>query len=105
MKSIDDFPIKWICLAANSLDARGIIDMSDGRDIRSPHIQLIYSPKCLFFGGHFAAMAFGNIGHQHHVGTVLVQLEPLGDSLSEDAGRERPKALAILDLEVHDRLH
>src|SRR2546425_6639604 len=105
MKGVDDRPIERINFATNSLDARGIIDMSDSRDIRSLYIQFSYSPKFLFVGGHFAAMALGNIGHQHHVGTVLVQFEPLGDLLSEDAGRERPKAFAILDLEIHDRLH
>ena len=50
-------------------------------------------------------MALGHIGYQHHVGTVLVQIEPFSDLFSEDAGRERPKAFTILDLEVHDRLH
>ena len=50
-------------------------------------------------------MALGNIGDQHHVGTVLVQIEPFSYLLSEDAGRERPKAFAMLDLEIHDRLH
>src|SRR5438128_12441217 len=98
MKGVDDLPIDRINFATNSLNARGIIDMSDGRDIRSLHIQFIYSPKFLFVGGDSAAIALGNVGHQHHVGTVLVKIEPIGDLLSEDAGRERPKAFAILDL-------
>src|SRR5205807_4661610 len=85
MKGVDDLPIDRIEFAANSLDARRIIDMSDGLDIRSLHIQFIYSPKFLFIGGHFAAMALGNIGDQHHVGTVLVQIEPFSYLLSEDA--------------------
>src|SRR5262245_22651006 len=42
---------------------------------------------------------------QEHVRTVVIELKPVGDMLTQNARRERAKTFAILDLQIHHRLH
>ena len=49
---------------------------------------------------HGAAPVLAHIGDDQHVGAVGIELEPVGDVLAQHRRRERPKALAILDLQI-----
>jgi len=40
-----------------------------------------------------------------HVRAVVVCVEPVGDGVGGNRRREGPEALAVLNLQIHDRLH
>ncbi len=46
-----------------------------------------------------------HVGDEQHVGRRAVELEVVADALLEHRRREGAEALAVLDLEVHHRLH
>src|SRR5262249_21637146 len=43
--------------------------------------------------------------HEQHIWAVHVHFEIVGDALPQNRRCERPERFAILDLQVHDRLH
>src|SRR4029079_17955355 len=104
-KGFNDFPVEWVCLMPHGLYSRGIVDVRDCRNRRTLDVEFINSPQGLFFRSHFSTLLLSNVGHQQHVGTVGIQVEPLANSLSQDARRKWTKAFAVLDLQIHRRLH
>tara|TARA_B100000315_G_scaffold241890_1_gene263214 strand:+ start:5488 stop:5829 length:342 start_codon:yes stop_codon:yes gene_type:complete len=76
-----------------------------GGDLRTRDVQLLDAPEVLLVGAHRAPPVGRDARDEQHVGRVDAQLEPVGHVLAQNARCERPEALAILDLEVHHRLH
>ena len=92
----------------NRLEPRRVVDVGDGGD-RGPHlvdpraqvgtalvVVRVVDPQ---FGSH--------VGDEQHVRRLDAGLdvEVLARLVVEHLGRERSERLAVLDLEVHDRLH
>jgi len=90
---------------AHRLDARRIVDVGDGGDVRTRPVHPFDERQAFFIPLLGDAPLFDHVRHQQHVRRRTVEVEVLTDPLFQHARRERPEALAVLDLQVHDRLH
>ena len=102
----EELVVETVALRVDRLDARGIVDVGDRRQLRPHHRQLLDAAD---LAGVRRGQALPCVHRRddQHVGAVLAgpHVDVLVDVLPEDRGRERPEALAKLDLEVHHRLH
>src|SRR6185369_5102404 len=91
--------------AVNGLDTRGIVHMRDGWDGRTRHVELLDAKQSVLGRRHFTPMVLGYVGHEKHIGTVGVEVEPAGHVLTEYGRRKGPEGLAVLHLQVQQGLH
>ena len=77
--------VERVDLAMDGLEAAGTVDVADGREL--------------------GAFFFPDLEDFHHVGNVVVLLEPFADRFPQDGGSEGPKGFAPFDLGVQDVLH
>lgn len=77
--------VEWIDLAVDGLEPAGAVDVADSRELR--------------------AFLFADLEDFHHVGDVVVLLEPVGDAFAQNGRRERAEAFASFDLGVQDIFH
>ena len=87
----------------DGLNPRRVVDMGDGRDARSRKVELVNPEQLLLVG--LGAQLLAHLGDQRHVWTLAIEVEVVGGALGQHRRGERPERLAILDLEVHHRLH
>src|SRR5215469_14980311 len=89
----------------DGLYSRGIVDVSNGRDLRTGHVEFFNAKQLLFFHSHRAPSVLSDIGDDQHIGTVAIKLEPIRGVLTQHRRREGPKALAVFDLKIEILLH
>ena len=89
----------------NGLHPRRIIHVRNRRKLRTFELELLDTEQLLLLVSQGNPQLLAHGRDDQHVGARRVLLEIVGDALPEDRRRERPERLAILDLEVHDRLH
>src|SRR5262249_12209237 len=97
--------VERVGLTMHGLNSRRVVDVRDGRNPRSRHVELLDPEQTLLLGRHRDAVLFRDRRDQEHIRRISVKVEPLRDVLAQDARCERPETLSILDLEVHHRLH
>jgi hypothetical protein len=78
--------------------------MGDGRDVGADLVDALADGGWCASSSPDAAPAL-HLGHQQHVGRFAVQLEIVAHVLPHQARGEGPEGLAVLDLQVHHRLH
>ena len=94
-----------IGLGMDGLDARRIVDVGHGGIFGARHIELFDAEQRLFRGGHRPLAALHDIGHEQHVRTVVVEIEPFGGVAAQHRGCKWPERFPVLDLEIERRLH
>ena len=97
--------IQFMVFPVDGLNAGRIVDVGDGWDLRTRHVQLLDAEQSFLLAGHGNPLAFGHRSHQEHVRTFPVDLKILRHFLRQDCRRERAERLPEFDLQVHDRLH
>ena len=64
------------------LDARRVVDMGHRGDLRTRHVELFDAEEALLLFRHCDTARRLHSGDEQHVGTVLVDLEPVRHVLS-----------------------
>ena len=105
LKSTEQFVKQWIGIAVHGLDAGRVINMCHRRDFRTRNVELVDSEQGLFLRSHMAMLGFSDVGNNQHVRAVRRKFEPFRDVFTQYRRRERPKALAIFDLQIEVLLH
>ena len=104
-KRFEQVVVAGVRLRVDRLNPGRIIDVRHCRDVRARHVEQIDPPQGLLFLGHGCAPRLDDGSHQQHVRTVGVHRKIIGHSLPQDRGGKGSKGLAVLDFEVHHRLH
>ena len=81
--------INRVGVAVHGLNARRVVDVRDGRDLRANGIELVDPEAGLFLGRHGAAAALDDIGHHQHVRGSRIDLEPVAGMFAQDRWCER----------------
>src|SRR5437667_4938224 len=76
-KRFDDLPVQRIRFTPDSLNASRVINVRDRRYFRPGNVQLIDSPKFLFFISHLPPVRIQHVCDQEHVATIAVKIEPV----------------------------
>ena len=79
--------------------------MRDGGNVRAHDVELFDAPQPPLGIGHRDLALLLDGRDEQHVGRLALHLEVVLYALAQHAGREGPKSLAKLDLDVHLRLH
>src|SRR4029079_5316432 len=101
----DQRVIARVSLFMDRLDPRRVVDMSDGRDLRSRDVQLVDPEQRLLLLAHRAAPPLEHIRDDEHVRTVCVQLEPIAYILAQNRRSKRTERFPEFYLKVQQRLH
>ena len=73
-----------IGLRVHRLDAGGVIDVGNRRNVGANYVELINPEQSLLLGGHATAAVALHVGDQQHIRAVGIEFEIIGDVLTQD---------------------
>ena len=79
--------------------------MSHGRDIGARDVELFDTKELFLLSRHAPAAVALHVGDLQHVRAIGIELEIVGNILTQNGGCKRAEAFAIFDLEIKVLLH
>src|SRR5262245_50108417 len=94
--------ISRVSVGMDGLNTRRVVHVRHGGDRRVRNVELVDPEEGMLGRRHLTPMLLGHVSHEQHVRTVVIEVEPLVDVLTEDRGGEWSKGLAVLHLEIQN---